>query len=233
MNSDELIDQVQATYGSCLAYEDIGWMNRIGAQQGDPSDHISFRTWFVRPQHFRFDWSRRRPGDDHDMSVSVWSNEKGVYRKKTGQELETVADLAQLLQRCKGVSAMTCTLVPLMLLDDHNNFLASISQPSTSDVLQGVRPCHQLQGTDSKERRYSVEIEMGSLIVLRILMGQTVEPSQLLSETLQSKILEDFTDSGIAPQQVFASFQSESEYVYDQVFLDQEIPLSVFDGPQA
>jgi hypothetical protein len=70
MDALEIISKVQANYGACSSYRDIGFVAST-AEDGRHHD-VNFATYFVRPDWLRFDWKRAFPGSTASESVRHW-----------------------------------------------------------------------------------------------------------------------------------------------------------------
>jgi len=114
MHADDVIQNMVLKYGNCQTYQDLG---RVEGGQGI----TTFKTYFVRPNKFRFDWIYEDRG-----SNSIWSDGLKVFSRHSSKgELEEEPDLSMAIAGATGVSQGTAHTVPTLLMPDLEVSLSS------------------------------------------------------------------------------------------------------------
>jgi hypothetical protein len=78
MNAQAILHNLIKRYSTCQTYSDVGFSET----KGQPKPRLDFRTYFCRPDKFRFEWTDYHPyfgkstGPQH---YALWSDGKKVY----------------------------------------------------------------------------------------------------------------------------------------------------------
>lgn len=109
MHADGVIQNMVLKYGNCQTYQDSG---RVEGGQGI----TTFKTYFVRPNKFRFDWIYEDLGSKRN---SIWSDGLKVFsRHSFNNELEEESNLNVAIAGATGVSQGTAHTVSTLLMPD-------------------------------------------------------------------------------------------------------------------
>jgi len=159
-----VIADMTKKYAECLSYQDSG-VARI-LVHGKPSPHPRlFKTYFVRPAHFRFDWTEtidmpefRNDGSYKPRRLTgvnlVWSTPEGVHEYydgalySNGGAIRPVEDLNLAVASATGVSLGAALTVPSLLTSKIHAFRLTELQSLVflPDVkFEGVT-CYHIQG---------------------------------------------------------------------------------------
>jgi outer membrane lipoprotein-sorting protein len=88
LSATSIVQKMAMRYASLQSYQDEGVVLTHYSFNPGP-DEIRFKTWFVRPGAFRFEWTRQQADPGHkgikDFAV-IWSEGKKAYyyEKPTG-----------------------------------------------------------------------------------------------------------------------------------------------------
>lgn len=152
LSTEEILTLAAARYASCSTYQDTG--DHIATlHAGEPNQHRTstpFKTWFVRPDLFRFEFRTRtwEPEANWDRSVitRVKSRVESFWSSLGTQKAPETLSLA--LAAATGVSGATANTIPRLLLPTevrsrslNERFKdAQLEAPEIIDT----EPCHHL-----------------------------------------------------------------------------------------
>lgn len=118
VSAKEILDRMVSVYGSCKSYEDKGQTKEVFFRTGGSRVVIKpFTTAFVRPSHFRFEFT------EHNNLMTqrfvVW-RDQGSIRSWWSLRPETkyYETLTEPIARATGVSSMSALVVPSMLFQN-------------------------------------------------------------------------------------------------------------------
>jgi hypothetical protein len=115
MNPEQILAALSETYSTCASYMDTGEVVSLGAY---PTTR-PFRTAFVRPDWFRFEFRDRFDEADPWHSYVVWANESDVrVRWDIRPQVEQAESLRLALAGATGVSGGAAHTIPSLLMPD-------------------------------------------------------------------------------------------------------------------
>ncbi len=152
LTAQQIIDKMATTYATCKSYRDSGVVtndfgpHRAGDRFPRHVDVKPFRTAFVRPNHFRFEYDNPTP----EKSYIVWAK-AGEVRKwwYVDPGVEKVSSLDQALAGATGVSGGSAHTIPVLLLPDQltgAKLSAMKDLTRLPDETVDGTPCFKLQG---------------------------------------------------------------------------------------
>jgi hypothetical protein len=121
MNVDEIIHRMIETYLGCESYSDTGYVRLVDVAGDDlERPEVSFKTFFKKPQQFRFEW-QCRTGDDEDWQENLMGFDGTTAWEKYHEEGSEIADdLDMAIARATGASIGAVHEVPDMFLESDN-----------------------------------------------------------------------------------------------------------------
>lgn len=175
LTAQQILDKMTTTYATCKSYRDSGVVtNDFGPHSAGDNfprhvDVKPFRTAFVRPDQFRFEYYDGTP----EKLYIVWAKGGEVRRWwyiKTGVEKEPSLDLS--LGGATGVSGGSAHTIPALLLPDQvggAKLLAMIDLTRLPDESLEGTPCFKLQGKYGfGNQPRTVWLEKATFLVRRI-----------------------------------------------------------------
>lgn len=202
--ANELIASVAEVYRSAKSYRDTGAITAFDADGESERDHVTFKTAYVRPGRFRFEWREPWPIDGTVRRV-VWSDgreSRTWWQVPLGDDLdEQEPSLELAIAGATGVSRGTAHAIPSLLLSPH------VDGRSIKDL---VRPRIERDTTLDQRRVWVVAgingscllhvyVDQETLLILRIDESQSEDHGLLDSTTTYRPELDpNITDSELA-----------------------------------
>jgi hypothetical protein len=185
-NVSDILDRVAAAYLSCTSYRDTGECTTVSITGPRPTDRhtssLEFNTAFVRPDHFRFEYSDRGSGPRSEWSRDVVWRSPGIIQSwnTLDYSVEHFESLWLALAGPHGVSRGTATFTAHLLmqhgapemLDLGRHYLecdfGETLNVSTDDI-NGLT-CQKLEASKPNEYGYQncVWIDLATHLVVRI-----------------------------------------------------------------
>jgi hypothetical protein len=231
MTPQELLANVQSAYGSCRTYQDRGDAVTVFIHSGGRRRTQSkpFRTWFIRPDQFRFEFAQREigPEDEWDRYV-IWRN-AGITRSWwTINGPDEPESLSRALAGATGVSGCSAIRVPRLLLPElgvHERALRV-----EADQVVGGRPCKMLvEGQEAQEETWAIDAQ--TWMLLRVTARKIFDKShheRAIRELERAKKDLEARGIHIPPPPRTEDFETETTTTYEPV-LDADIPAEVFE----
>ncbi len=185
LSAAELIERVTAVYRTCSTYRDTGDCTTVFIKGPRPTDRrttgLEFRTAFVRPDRYRFEFARREVGPRSEWSrYVVWQNRHQIRTWwSLRDEVREFADLSFAISGPTGVSSGTAYNVPSLLFPVGGNpILHPEATVGSDEDLDGVR-CHKLvQSLRHVEATETIWISSETFLILRMDQERTVDAEQ-------------------------------------------------------
>jgi hypothetical protein len=187
----EIISRVQANYGACSSYRDRGSVSHT-AEDGQRYD-IEFETYFIRPDWFRFDWTRPHPGSDSADPVRHWftircngplASARYLWVRDSGNKKQLLSESVLSLPVAVAAGSTTSHGVAAWIYQllfpaggcAENELFADSSEVTSQTAVWHSVDCHVLHGSCSAGD-LELWVEREQLVVRRALIraGQTVQ----------------------------------------------------------
>ncbi len=133
MNADELLNRVLDVYQNCSSYSDAGEV------VGDLGN-LEFKTYFCRPNKFRFEWSKPFNGRTRRGVIFSESETKATYFD--GENLEDTGGLALAVAGATGISLGVAPRVAHLLMPN-------LFGTGKYESLVSLRPYNFVEESDS------------------------------------------------------------------------------------
>ena len=166
LDAVDILKKVKAKYLSLKTYSDEG----TETTPGQPA--LEFKTWFVSPKKFRFEWGDAASADSVENSVqaAVWSD--GVTCHEQFLESRRANTVEDSIAACAGMSGGSILMVLNLLMPgvvQVNKFWLDMKNPVLKDscTVNGF-DCHYIVGDSESAGDTEVWIACDSLLVQRI-----------------------------------------------------------------
>lgn len=161
LRAHQIIKKMGDIYRSCSSYQDSGLVQKIPS---DPSDKFNiqkkFRTYFVRPDLFRFEWEEEIHSTQKTYFYAVCKNGEETYTfSSLSGKKRKENNLEQAISANTGVSSGGIRTVPFMLIkQERSSILNGLVNENLigEESLDGVR-CYVLKAEHEKSGK---EIEL-------------------------------------------------------------------------
>jgi outer membrane lipoprotein-sorting protein len=167
----QIFDRVARIYESCKSYRDSGAVKTVYTSAEGPghTQEQSFKTAFVRPDRFRFEFTEESPRGqkryivwtDGDEAATWWDIRPGIEREES---------LGMALAGATGVSSGSAHTIPRLLLPDEvgGRALAELRQAERIENGQMYgRTCFRIRGSVLSQSE-TIWIDRETFLVLRI-----------------------------------------------------------------
>lgn len=196
-----ILNNMLGVYSRLTSYQDEGILVTTNDEPtGGTIEKIPFKTFFKRPNLFRFEWTEFGITKLGRKNV-VWSNgkESFTYWEPDNYEKEESLDMA--VAGATGISRGTVNTITTMLLGDEYGALlvTRLVKPSLlgEDVFDGVR-CFHIKATEAED---SVELWIGKNdFLLRKVRRETKENDGI---TIEEEIRRNIKADQPVPEVVF------------------------------
>jgi len=234
MNAIEIFERVRETYLKCSSYADCGVVEFDDGPQ--KKQHIEFKTEFIRPDYFTFEWQDYGPrrGKSEGFS-SLWSyGAKTILRLDTNKVVEEEqTNLRLAIAGATGCSAGAAHIVPPLLLDElqvNSRHLFQLTDLSIvrQEVLEAVQ-CYVLRGSLFKDGDHLLWVSAADFHLVRVHSNKawTAEESKNEHDALISnkELFAKLVEKGIAPPAEIKHRDGHfvTEYTYKSVLLNAAI----------
>jgi outer membrane lipoprotein-sorting protein len=170
MTPQEIFDRMAKVYAGCKSYRDTGVVKTVFVEAlGNRTVKKPFKTAFVRPEHFRFEYTEDQGG--RETRYIVWRKGKTVqtwWTLKPGVEKPDSLELA--LAGATGVSGGSAATVAALLLPNEVSW-GSLTGLRAAKRLEDAKldkaDCFRVAGKFGKSPR-TLWIEKKTFLLLRI-----------------------------------------------------------------
>jgi hypothetical protein len=157
LNGDEIFERMAQKYADCGTYSDSGRIDTAAST-------MTFRTFFVRPNLFRFEFAHQ--SDEPGHAGTIWSDGNQFFTSYVDDLNQTPCDSIASLFKEIGTAAQPASyLVPMLLLSDFAGPEAlSNAAPYTPAEHTSIadRSCHRIRSTN-EEMPYVADLLIDSL----------------------------------------------------------------------
>lgn len=160
LSAHQVIEKMGEVYRKCSSYQDSGTVQKIPVKSSNKQMvRKTFKTYFVRPDLFRFEWREKIPPKQEMSLYVVWCKGKETYTYWEIGKFEKSKSLEQAIAANTGVSSGGINTVSLMLINQDQSFiLNSLVEEKLigKDSLDGAR-CYVIR---AKHERVGREVEL-------------------------------------------------------------------------
>ena len=197
VDARELLERMSHVYGVCRSYQDVGRTETPTESKGRWSaTPQTFRTVFVRPDRFRFEfWERgkRYVVWRHGADVRTWWDLEPI--------VERPASLHEALGPAIGVTARTANTIAVLLMRDELSGwsrLNELENPSRlPDERLGQTECFRVQGRLDGSMR-TLWLDKGTLLIRRVEEQLPFAFAPKATTTYDAAVDRDIAESALA-----------------------------------
>jgi outer membrane lipoprotein-sorting protein len=116
VTAQSIVEKMGAQYANASSYQDTGVV--LEGTSREPV--LQFKTYFVRPQLFRFEWTDRSPVNSEEQFNVVWSDGKQTQRYYSWDDspVEKEEDIGFGIAGATGISRGAAHTVPSLLMEE-------------------------------------------------------------------------------------------------------------------
>lgn len=160
--AQEIIKRMGEKYADFSSYQDTGFIETTFIiNSGKQVSRKPFKTYFVRPNLFRFEWRAQFHPESPWILCVLWCDGKDTFTYWESGKLDKMKSLLDGISANAGVSSGGTTTIPCMLLKSGCHFTLINLQNLYligEDKLEGDK-CYIIEGTDTKiEKKYKLWI---------------------------------------------------------------------------
>jgi hypothetical protein len=232
-NPTEILRHVNERYSQCSSYSDSGYVLFDDVHQ--EKERLAFRTEFVRPDYFCFEWQDYGPrrGKSERFSTLWSSGDKTLMRRDTSKvTVEEQPSLELAIACATGCSAAAANTVPPLLIAElrasKHLFLLTDLELIGQEVVD-EHPCYVLKGSLFQKGDHVLLISKSDYSLRRVTSdkSQTAEGSEKMFKEItgNADLMAKLVDRGIAPptEMKHKARRFVTEYVYTDVSFDGSI----------
>ena len=205
LTAKEIIEKMIETYKNSISYQDTGIVieTTFSEKLGKIVNKKPFKTYFVRPNLFRFEWKESFYPGKRMYRCVVWCNGKDTYTYWQTGKLERMRNLKDGILANAGVSSGSSYTVPSMLIFSEESFILKnlVIEKITNEEEINRTLCYVIQAKHkTRKKKYFIWIGKKDFL-LRKLKRDIITPN-----------LKGF-----------------SEEIHQNIRINHEIPLHIFN----
>jgi outer membrane lipoprotein-sorting protein len=149
----EILASIKTVYSSCLSYQDTGRVKDY-SRENKLSRVILFKTYFKRPELFRFEWMECYEGSDN-LPRLIWSNGKEFFTYWAPDRRDKNETLFNAIAGASGVSCKAAFTVPNFIFESKIGLAFEVmTDLKLSETVAEGKSYYLLSGTGSIDNRY-------------------------------------------------------------------------------
>lgn len=189
----QVIAKMGETYKNCKSYMDIGLIEQsLIVNSGEKYIMKSpFKTYFTRPNFFRFEWKHQIHPEGQKFLYVVWSNGNETYTYNEPDKFRKNTSLEAGIMACAGISKGGSITVPLMLINQEKSIVSNnlIEEALIREERINETECYVIQG---KHRRtgseYTLWIGKNNFLLKKSRREMKLFDSTVITEEIHQKI---------------------------------------------
>lgn len=199
--ADAVVATMAKRYATLRSYQDTGVVLSHWKDHAVP-DELPFKTYFARPDNFRFEWISDHPHlplRHIAYSYVIWSNSSGAYLYRDGlPNVEQKQDLSMAVAALTGVSHGSAHTVPGLLLKTIGGFkLTELRGLTLLDQVDfEMTTCFRVRGTHPRGVVYDMWIGVNDYLLRKLQM-------QLIPGEIEEEIHRDIQTDVDIPDSLF------------------------------
>jgi outer membrane lipoprotein-sorting protein len=153
VSAKAIVKRMTARYASLSSYQDEGVaVTTYDEPTGGRIEKLPFKTFFIRPELFRFEWLDYFLAKPGRMFV-IWSNGKEAFTYWEPDRYEKSDSLALAIAGATGVSRGSAYTVSTMLIPEYAGFRPTelVGLKLVGEETIDGSPCYHLQGRREKD----------------------------------------------------------------------------------
>lgn len=170
VSAKEILDRMVSVYASCKSYMDKGRAKEVYPGARGRVVMKPFTTAFVRPSHFRFEFSE--DNERTSQQFVAWRDNKSIRSWWSIQrETKYHEILDEPLRNATGISGSSAIVVPSMLFqilgDEHRIQRMTDLSFGTEEKVNG-RPAYRIQGKDWLKDSLTIWIDKETFLLVKL-----------------------------------------------------------------
>jgi hypothetical protein len=230
MEANHILQSLAEKYSQCRTYCDSGEVD-FDDVKGN-KEQLQFRTHFVRPGYFCFEWQDYGPRRGKSEGFcKLWSM-NGETRTHYVHGIEEEKNVRSAIARATGCSAGSAHIVPSLLMEDLRANSKHLLQLADLELLRNEEcneiDCYVLKGSLFKAGDHLLWISTRDFALMRVYLDKswTAEESRRDHEALiaNTELMAQLTEKGIAPPKdmIHQDTRFVTQFTYSDI---------LFDGP--
>ena len=191
-SADRILDNMRQVYAECESYADEGEVSLVfKSEQRERVDRRPFKTWFIRPENFRFEFRNQHPSNGRGPShrYVVWADGEHIRSYWTvNKQLQEFESVELALGGPTGVSGGSATMIPALLMREMNwgGLLRRLSDTKLLGTERvGDALCYKVEGRYLADRDpLTLWIDADSFFVRRVFETSKV-PNADVEKTIE------------------------------------------------
>jgi outer membrane lipoprotein-sorting protein len=125
ITAQSIVEKMATQYANASSYEDTGVVMDVKEETSGHSETvIKFKTYFVRPNFFRFEWTDRSVVTSEERLSVVWNNGKQTFRYYSWADpaVEEKENTGFGIASATGVSRGSAHTIPTLLMKEVGGF---------------------------------------------------------------------------------------------------------------
>lgn len=186
-----ILQRMIKVYASCSSYQDTGVVETIYSEvSARPVNLIPFKTYFSRPDLFRFEFQNTNRATGDALSTVLWCARNGCHYYEEGEGVEDKSSPGLAIASATGVSGGAAYTVPTILFQDRIGFQL---MELTDLVLKGEErfegtACYVLTGNHPFGPRYEIWIGKQDYLMRKLTTRSTSSGLALIENEIHRDI---------------------------------------------
>jgi hypothetical protein len=229
LDAKTLFNHVLDKYKICKSYKDEGIVITTSTDESkQPPQEISFKTFFVRPNYFRFYWE-----DGYGTGNTVWFDGKNAHLYFLGK-LDDPEHLSAAIAGATGVSSGSAHTIPRLLMPDQvagHSLAEFTSIELVKEVLSKDGELIHLKGL-WRTQKQDIWLDRAKMSIVRLEYTRHIEPVTISPRELEifkSKFSTDQVADLVKIQSKMKDYDVKVTCKYSNIAFDEPIPLEMFD----
>ncbi len=237
MDAKEIMQRLADKYTNCASYLDSGWVDFDESNQ--KRQRIDFKTQFLRPNYFRFDWQDYGPNRGKSEQFStVWSDGHRTWFRQVnarGITTEGQHSLLMAITAATGCSCAAASIVPFLLNEDIGamSFLILKDLELVSNETLAGHDCYVLKGSLFKSLDHILWIAVEDFSLRRVYRDQSWTAEESREEHIRlladKEIMAGLLELGIAPPEQMEHEDTRFVLEFNYGSVDFDLPLTPND----
>jgi hypothetical protein len=224
MDADQILGRVLELYQSCPSYTDAG-------VSSDDMGDLEFRSYFCRPNKFRFEWSLTFGGQQTRRNV-IFSETDAKATYFDGETLEETSGLALAVAGATGISLGVAPLVAHLLMPD-------LFEAGQYESLVSLRPyslirenntCFEIRADGPSNCSTTLFVEKLKPVLRRIELRITPTLDEKKQGIEALELLEASEVEEVRTLMSIEEMPTQSVVLYNEVKFDVPISPDIFRG---
>ncbi|MBS2000808.1 MAG: hypothetical protein U0103_11170 [Candidatus Obscuribacterales bacterium] len=229
MDAKSLFVHVLDKYRTCKSYSDEGEVITTSSdEKKQPPQQIAFKTFFVRPNYFRFFWQ-----DGYGDGNTVWCDGKKSHLYFLGK-MDEQEHLSAAIAGATGVSSGSAHTIPRILMPDQiaGRSLSDFSSIElVKEQLRNDGELIHLRGLWGTQKQ-DIWLNRSNMTIVRLEYTRHIQPVTISPHELQlfkAKFSPEQVAELVKIQSQMKDYDVKVTCVYNKVEFDQNIPLEMFE----